>query len=676
MMSEKQLSVVVFERDKDLAQELVELLGRSGYYATSARVSEEFLEKIREKKADVVLLERDIVKSDIIKYIQQLQEINPKICIILMGEHPDPNELVACFKYGAFDFLVKPFDMDRVEETVKSGVENRDAFVYIMKLSEKLVLANKKLSMQKRALEEDKKELQKKVLQRAVIYEVSKITNSSTDLEFALFECAKILIEKLHVRGACVLLFGSAEGGCYYLKGSLTGFLDDSSLKTKKVTISPMISKLLRSDDLEADEEIHAWICHKMRQGRKKADSEGERLLMLSLKINSQVIGKLFIFSNEVDDFLKKHSGAFLSILTRQVATLINRITLYNSIERERDRLKQWNNDLNMFNEISHSIVSSLDTEEIIREFASQLKKMVSYDIMSILLFIDCKTWVFAEPPHYGLKNMVLEDTINKFGNKVRKGLRLTGTSTCRLNVKGMEERGREVRVPLEVAGIRVGIIRLLRLASSESFDDYQVRLLSMISSPLALGLRNAEAHRQVQELALRDGLTNLLNRRSFMGALVKKFDYMQNSNTSLSLLMIDVDHFKKINDCYGHQVGDEVLKKVSQLLLEGVREIDIAARYGGEEFAVILPDVSKEIAQIVAERIRNRVCNYRFSSGDQVVRLTVSIGYALTPDPMILTPAELLEHADKALYRAKSNGRNRVEFGAPQLIPSTKTDN
>lgn len=157
------------------------------------------------------------------------------------------------------------------------------------------------------------------------------------------------------------------------------------------------------------------------------------------------------------------------------------------------------------------------------------------------------------------------------------------------------------------------------------------------------------------------DALAGVANRRAFDEELVRRYAAWQRQGMALSLAILDVDHFKKLNDTRGHQAGDEVLRGIGRLLATTARDMDFVARYGGEEFAVLLPGTHLGDAKAAAERYRTAIANATFSFGGQEIRVTASVGLAeLLPGD---TPETLLRHADMALYAAKSNGRNRTYF-------------
>jgi diguanylate cyclase (GGDEF)-like protein len=171
----------------------------------------------------------------------------------------------------------------------------------------------------------------------------------------------------------------------------------------------------------------------------------------------------------------------------------------------------------------------------------------------------------------------------------------------------------------------------------------------------------------QVETLAIMDALTGLFNRRRFETILSNEFKKSQRYLYPLSCLMIDIDHFKEVNDQFGHQAGDVVLREVAQCIQSSIREVDSLARWGGEEFVVLSPNTLKENAVRAAERVLNSVSAHSFS-GIVNHRITVSIGVSGVPDPQLDTAEKLVHAADLALYEAKRKGRARVEAGAPQV--------
>jgi diguanylate cyclase (GGDEF)-like protein len=187
-------------------------------------------------------------------------------------------------------------------------------------------------------------------------------------------------------------------------------------------------------------------------------------------------------------------------------------------------------------------------------------------------------------------------------------------------------------------------------------------RLRMVERENLDLSMKN----RALADISSRDSLTGLFTRWYVLDKIEAEMNRALRHGSPMSLLMIDVDHFKQVNDSFGHQTGDMVLQHLGQLLRDSCRMYDVPGRYGGEEFCLMLPETRLENTLAVAERIRRRVESTPMGASDGTIRVTASIGIAALdniPDEALMGAASLIERADRALYSAKDNGRNRIEF-------------
>ena len=237
--------------------------------------------------------------------------------------------------------------------------------------------------------------------------------------------------------------------------------------------------------------------------------------------------------------------------------------------------------------------------------------------------------------------------------------------------IDSVGEKSREI---LDLFALDPGDIKPFSLIMQEANEELGRLNLSYAQMVLELkqAKQNAEqlalelkmANDSLRELAFRDGLTGLYNHRYFQEVLESELERAQRYAHPLSLLLIDIDFFKKVNDSYGHPAGDQVLQEVSNTIVKLVRRCDIVARYGGEEFAVILPETSLTGARVLAQRIRRGIQQMKITCGEQTITVTISCGIACTENnhERPVTRNTLIEHSDQALYRAKKNGRNRVE--------------
>ena len=232
------------------------------------------------------------------------------------------------------------------------------------------------------------------------------------------------------------------------------------------------------------------------------------------------------------------------------------------------------------------------------------------------------------------------------------------GTFISKQNKFFMEKR--LLIIPLYIEKTLLGILVLKEPHRGEFFEE-DIFEANRISQHMASAIRNCEMYQEIENLSITDGLTGLYNYRYFQSRLSEELKRVKRSKRQCSIVLMDIDHFKKINDAHGHTEGNRVLVEFVNLIKIGLRGFDIAARYGGEEFVLFLPDTRLEEAVIVAERTRKRVLDHDFSKGDFRLRMTVSMGVTTYAYGDGIDQNELLEEADRFLYKAKRSGRNRV---------------
>lgn len=205
-----------------------------------------------------------------------------------------------------------------------------------------------------------------------------------------------------------------------------------------------------------------------------------------------------------------------------------------------------------------------------------------------------------------------------------------------------------------------IGIIKVEDTQNANIFSQSDLRLLIIISNLFSIIIQNAYFYLQIQKLAITDGLTQTYVHTYFHERLEADLERIKNNKLNLSLLLIDIDHFKQCNDKYGHLAGDIILERISRILKESIRTIDMLSRYGGEEFAIYLLETNKQGALTMAERLREKIEKSYFNIDAKEIKVTISIGVSGYPIDA-QTKNELIEKADIALYEAKQQGRNKV---------------
>jgi diguanylate cyclase (GGDEF)-like protein len=270
------------------------------------------------------------------------------------------------------------------------------------------------------------------------------------------------------------------------------------------------------------------------------------------------------------------------------------------------------------------------------------------------------------------LEGRTFADNNGLVANVVRYGTPLPGRELQAMDRQIIFDEDIRVRglaalriFPLTAANRSLGTL-VVGARNKSAMDQESLRMIEVIAIQAAEAVLRAQFFDQMEQMAITDGLTGLLNHRAFQAKADEALAQARRYGRRCSFVLIDVDHFKSVNDSYGHPGGDVVLKGVAQLLRQKGRDTDIVARYGGEEFAIVMPETDSNGARVIAERIRECVGSHAFSTELGPIKVTVSLGVATFPSDAN-EKQELIDLADQALYQAKRQGRNRT-LSASQL--------
>ena len=292
--------------------------------------------------------------------------------------------------------------------------------------------------------------------------------------------------------------------------------------------------------------------------------------------------------------------------------------------------------------------------------------EQLGYDVRWVKSGIEALKWARQDPPELIVLDVVMDD-IDGFA--VCRWLKLhNGTRDIPIIMLTVRDE-----IDDRVHGLQVGADDYLPKPFSDR--ELEARIFAALRSKTSQA-ELAERNRQlesmlhhVESLAITDPLTGLFNRRRFADVLRREVAVTRRYKNSLALLMIDLDHFKTVNDRFGHDAGDEVLRAIATALGSGLREVDLAARYGGEEFAVIMPHTTKANAEIVAQRVAAQIAALEHQFQGEKVALTASIGIAEVADLNEPNSENLIKAADVALYEAKRGGRNRIVLFEERML-------
>jgi len=287
---------------------------------------------------------------------------------------------------------------------------------------------------------------------------------------------------------------------------------------------------------------------------------------------------------------------------------------------------------------------------------AQCLRAIYLADILTGILFSDepeefHKTFRSEAKKQLGLKVLAINKVLKEVHKQVNQTAEYFGLSIK--PTKSVEEI-------LQEANLKLSILNM-------SYEEMNRELIRATMKLEKTTKELAQKNKLLENLANIDGLTEIHNHRYFQNFLDKEINRAIRNEGAVSILLIDIDNFKKFNDTYGHQTGDFILKELCRICKEQIREYDLMARYGGEEFIFVLPETGPEDARTVAEKIRKTVEEYTFDDGNNTYKVTISVGVASAhPSGRDFKKNEFIGLADEALYEAKAKGRNRVEMYKP----------
>ncbi|HET7784432.1 MAG TPA: diguanylate cyclase [Myxococcales bacterium] len=356
-----------------------------------------------------------------------------------------------------------------------------------------------------------------------------------------------------------------------------------------------------------------------------------------------------------------------LAALGAEVTRAVEGERLLGAVRREKEEKARFFRALEELNKVT-TLQQAADTA-----VAQATQMCPALHLCALTVAEDRRHRVLAVAGEAGaaLRDLSFADNAGLVSNVIKLGAPLPGRALGAMDRVVIFDGGTVVRglgalkiFPLKAGEATVGTL-VCGSRRPDGLPEAAQKELAMLALQAAEALVRTRLYEQAERMATTDGLTGLLNRRTFNSLLEKRLREAQRYGRPLSLLLLDIDHFKKVNDTHGHPAGDAVLRGVAQVAQKQARETDLVARYGGEEMALILPETDARGAWAIAERIRKAVAAAAHATEQGSLRVTLSVGVATWTGGGD-SPDDLLQAADKALYRAKEGGRNRVEAANP----------
>lgn len=478
----------------------------------------------------------------------------------------------------------------------------------------------------------------------AVLYDAGQAVLSTFDLDEVLQRILGIAHDYFHLRNVAIGLFDKHSQQLYIR--SQIGW-DEGSDKIRLelgqgITGAAALKKQpVYAPDVTKDPR---YVC-----AAKSTRSE----LAIPLMVRDEVVGVLDCQSDRVDHF-DPETIDLLTLFSTQASIALQNARLY-SLEQQRAR------QLQAINAIAQQTTAVLDLEELLARVCDLIQN--AFRVSHVSLFLREDHDLVLRAHHGSLTPSIPQGGRFPASSEPWASIMASNTTSIQEDLcsapasRFFIESASRMCIPLVSFGQTLGVLAL-DSARPDAFRDGDLQSLESVADICATAIQNAHYVERVKQLAYLDGLTGIFNRRFFEMRIMEEIERARRYQTGMAVIMADIDHFKKLNDEFGHVLGDEVLRQVSSLFYQQVRKIDVVCRYGGEEFGILLTQTTAEQAVHVTEKLRKMVAAWQFPGVPSTV--TISAGAAAFPAHGT-TRDELVKAADAALYAAKLAGRNRI---------------
>jgi len=373
----------------------------------------------------------------------------------------------------------------------------------------------------------------------------------------------------------------------------------------------------------------------------------------LSIGIRVALIWFFALMVNYISEYFRRSESRLLN--------------LFNTLNRRTSELEKIHAQMEMVYENSRILAGILDFDQIVEEILKIGERVLDYPALGIMLVGPGDNLIYRGRLIGGNKNTRLKAVSHETSELIYRVLQAgepvrVVDLTTRADYEPLLKSARSVMlVPMVTHGKTTGLLTA-ESPRKGAFEEQDEQFLSVLARSAAMALENSVLHRKTEELTIIDDLTGVNNYRYFAAKIDEEKRRTVRYKQALSLIMIDIDWFKRFNDNYGHEVGNQVLIGLTAVIKRCIRDVDILCRYGGEEFIIILPQTAEREANRIAERVRMEVEQAEFGGGGGIpaLRLTVSVGVSCFPENR-RSEDDLVNAVDQALYRAKGSGKNTV---------------
>lgn len=526
--------------------------------------------------------------------------------------------------------------------------------------------ANKPKNPLRRPAQKIKKPLTASNLQADELTEILKTCrklSNTFDLEELYMVFAGVLKKKLAIRRLAIFLYRETTGALELVFSKGLGELNFRITKNK----SGLWKSILKGELFKVTDDAGNPLFPEEfeKHGFKRLRSE----LWVPLGMQEELVGLATLGLRADNRPFNDVERYFLQQVSAHAAVCIKTRLLYEKREKEKQALDKTLQNLSLLYSIGKAMNYISDLKKLLQFILGQAIEITSAEKGSLMLY-DMETNQLNIRVLAGSEGEAYQEKVNnneikcrsfKPGEGIAGRVFLTAKPLVVNNIKQddvfVDSEASYVRsiacIPMIVYNDVIGVINVTNKRHGRQFTEDDVEMLKAVADQAAVAINKA----QLWDMAVTDSLTGLFVRRYFMVKLHEEVHRAERYNNILSIVMADLDRFKNINDTYGHDTGDRVLKEIGRFLQDNVRDVDIVARYGGEEFVIMIPEAAKDAAYCMAERLRKKFSKIRF---ENLPKITISLGIATYPFDG-KQPEDLLKKADAAMYAAKQAGRNQV---------------
>ncbi|MGC1450266.1 MAG: sensor domain-containing diguanylate cyclase [Candidatus Sulfotelmatobacter sp.] len=479
----------------------------------------------------------------------------------------------------------------------------------------------------------------------AVLYDAGQAVLSTFDLDEVLQRILAIALDYFHLPNVAILLLDK-EAQQLYVRSQIGWDAGKDEIRLgchDGITGASILKKQpVYAPDVTQDPR---YIC-----AAQSTRSE----LAIPLMVRHEIVGVLDCQSDRLDHF-DHETIELLTLFSTQASIALQNARLY-SLERQRAR------QLEAINAIAQQSTAVMELEDLLARVCTVIQKAFQVSHVSLFLREEGDLVMRA---HFGTLTPCTpaggrfpagqepwSQVIATSGTVIEKDL-----SSMPESVRLFKESASRLSIPMISFGQTLGVLTL-HSSLPNAFRENELQSLESVADICANSIQNAHYVERVKQLAYLDGLTGIFNRRFFELRIMEEIERARRFGTGMAVVMADIDGFKRLNDEFGHLLGDEVLRQVSSLFHQQLRKIDVVCRYGGEEFAILLTQTNAQQAILIAEKLRRSVENFQFPGVPRTV--TISAGVAAFPAHG-KSRDEMIRAADNGLYAAKQAGRNRV---------------